>query len=471
MNEIPGASFRVVSAVAVLNPNGSVKDYLTDILAGGSVTIDATAENIRTCSFSCLDPAGVLSPVDPSGGQLQPDGVEVKIFAGYLIDGQVTMYPQGVFRLTEVDVATGSASGAPGPVLSVTGTDRSIRVSMNLFADAYNIPSGTTIPQAVLDILGQQAPWCTQTNIYPSAATVAAQAYQPGDDPWQAIQEICASAGLLAYFDREGVFCVIVDPSVNPTKPTALFIDGGASTATSVTRVNNNSPGYNGVIVTGQALGNSSAVISGSAFDSNPNSPTYYLGAYGKVPAPPVQVSTVTDNASAAAMAKALLPQVLGLTRQVVVDTVPCFWLDVYDLIYVANVATQTKEVVILEQATVPLDYSQLEAVTGVPLGSPISQYDGLSNAPSVAAYAPTSSGAFNYNTQTGTYTYGSAGAGTGSGIGAGGIGGGWFGLGAFTPNNGGVISRILRSGNGNYTVSRGENGVETVAWDAEKML
>lgn len=463
MSGIPADSFRVITAIAVLNPDGSVLDYLTDIMPGGSITIDATAENIRTCSFSCLDPSGILSPVwRTNSGQLNPDGVEVKIFAGYLVDGNATLYAQGVFRLGEVDVVSGSGSTAPGPVLNVTGTDRSIRVAQNLFADAYAIPNGTLVGTAVLDILSKQAPWCTTTNIVASTATVAAQMYQPGDDPWQAIQEVCASAGLLAYFDREGILTVIVDPSQNPTTPTAFFIDGAANTATSITKVSNNTPGYNGVIVTGQSLTNSSAVISGSAFDLDPISPTYSLGAYGKVPAPPVQASTVTSNANAAAMAQALLPQVLGMTRQVVIDTVPCFWMDVYDLLRVFNDATQTNQVLILEQATVPLDYSQMASLTGVPLGTPISQYDGLTNAPSVAAYAPTSNGAFNYNTLTGTYTYGSSSGGsTGGGLGFGGFGG--FGLGVMTPNLGnGLISRILRTGNSGYGIKRDAQGVET---------
>lgn len=467
MNSIPGNSFRVVSAIAVLNADGSVKDYLTQIMAGGTVTIDSTAENLRTCSFSCLDPSGILTPVDPSSGQLQPDGVEVKIFAGYLENGTVTMYAQGIFGLTEVDAV--SSISAPGPVLNVTGTDRSLRISLNLFANAYAIPAGTLVTQAVLDILAQQAPWVTLTNITTSSATVAAQAYQPGDDPWQAIQEVCASAGLLAYFDREGVFCVIVDPSVAPDYPTGLFIDGAANTVTSITRITNNSPGYNGVIVTGQSLSGSSAVISGSAFDANPQSATYYLGPYGQRPAPPVQASTVTTNAGAASMAKMLLPQVLGMTRQVVIDTVPCFWLDVYDILYMANAATQTQEIAILEQATVPLDFSQLESITGVPLGTPISQYDGLSNSPSVAAYAPTSSGAFNFNPTTGTYTYGSS-SGPSSGIGAGafGLGGlGGFGLGVMYPNQGGIVRRVLRVGNGGYTVQRDAQGVETVVMES----
>jgi uncharacterized membrane protein YgcG len=468
MTSIPAASFRVVCAVAVLNRNGTVKDWLVQIVAGGTVTLDATAENLRTCSFSCLDPTGVLTPLDDGTGILQVDGVEIKIYMGYIVDGNVTLYPQGIFQLGECDTVSGSTDTGPGPVLNITGTDRSIRISAALFDDAFAIGAGVSVDQAIRDILEVQAPWCTQTSIegIAQSSVIAAQAYQPGDDPWEAIQEIAASAGMLAFFDVEGVLRVIEDPSKAPKKPAALFIDGNSSTYTSITRIESNSPGYNGVIVTGQSLSASSAVISGSAYDSDPKSRTYFLGPYGKVPAPPVQVSTVTDSTQASAMAKALLPQVLGLTKQCVIDTVPCFWLDAYDLFYAADFATQTKGTYILEQATIPMDFSQLEALTGVPLGSPIGQFDGLSDTPSVAEYAPTSTGAFNYNPTTGTYTYGS-GSGGGGGFGGGGFGGAGFGLGAgvFSIFN---AAQILRDGNGLFHVATNRDGIDTVVRDAE---
>ncbi len=463
------STFRVVSAVAVLNADGSVLDYLTDIMAGGTVTLDTTAEVLATCSFQCLDPAGLLTPLVSGGGQLNPEGVELQIFAGYDINGDVTLFSQGIFGVQECDAVSGSGTTSPGPVLSVTGNDRAFRVSAAQFTDALSVAAGGTVAEGVLAILAAQAPWCTRTNIAPSASTIAAQAFQPGDDPWAAIQKICASAGQLAFFDAHGVFCVIDDPSANPTKPVVTFIDGPGQLATSVSRVTSNSPGYNGVVVVGQALGNSSAVISGSAFDLNPASRTYALGPYGKRPAPPVQVSTVSTDADAAKMAQALLPQVLGMTLQTVVDCVPLFFLRAYDLFYVQNRATQTREVAILEQATIPLDYSTLESLTGVPLGTPIGQFDGLSNTPSVAAYAPVSTGAFAYNPTTGTYTYAPTTGGLGGlGLGLGGLGGlgGGGGLGVFggTFGGAGIIRRVLRDGNGQITTTRDAQGIETVA-------
>ncbi len=469
MTSLPSSNnLQIVTTIGVLDDHGNITAYLTDILPGASVTIDATAENIRSCSFSCADPAGVLTPVwNPSGGLLAPTGVEVKIFAGYIVDGAVTLFSQGVFRLTEVDVVT--SISAPGPILNCTGVDRSARIAVNLFADAYSIPNGTPVEQAVLDILSQQAPWVTQTNIVNSPATVAAQQYQPGDDPFQAIQQLCASAGLLVYFDRDGIFTVIVDPSQNPKPPSALFLDGPSNTASAITRINNSSPGYNGVIVVGQSLTNSTVPVVGVAWDTNPKSPTFAYGPYGKVPAPPVQVSSVSDSASALAMAQALLPQVLGQTNQVAVTTVPLFWLDVYDLIVVKNEATQTDSVLILEQATIPLDYSQVAQITGVPLGTDISQYDGLSNTPSVAAYAPTSTTAITYNPATGGYSVGSSSGGGTSGVGAG-LGAGAFGLGAFYPN-GGLFRRVLRYGNSGYTVKRDVDGVESLTPEISEEL
>ena len=460
---LPSVPFRVVCAIAVLNSDGSVKDWLTDILAGGTVTIDTTSEVSRTCQFQCLDPAGLLTPVWPDGGLLDPLGVEVKIYAGYDVDNVPALYPQGVFWLQETDVATGTGSTtAPGPVLTVTGSDRAARISANAFLDVYSIPAGTSVAQAIMDILSAQAPWIGNAySITPSTSVVAAQTFQPGDDPWAAIQAVAATAGQLAYFDAEGILQVINDPSSNPKQPAATMVDGLGNPCVSVTRTTSRTPGYNGVIIIGQSATNSTAVISGSAFDEDPNSPTYYLGPYGQVPAPPVQVSTVTTDADAAAMAKSLLPQVLGLTRQIVVDVVPLFWLDTFDLFRVQNRTTQTDSVVILEQATIPLDYSQLESLTGVPLGTNISQFDGLSNQPSVGAYAPVSNGSFAFNPTTGTYTwqsYGTTGGASALSPGTFALGG-LFGLGVFGggaqlayPN--GLLRRII-AGTGGVSVKR----------------
>ena len=86
---------------------------------------------------------------------------------------------------------------------------------------------------------------------------------------------------------------------------------------------------------------------------------------------------------------------------------------------------------------------------------------------PFLAAYAPTSTGAFNYNPTTGTYTYGTSGGVGGLG-GFGALGLGVFGLGVFYPNQGGVVRRVLRSGNGLFNLNRDSQGVETVVAIAE---
>lgn len=416
----PAATFRIASVAAVLNTDGSVKDYITDLMAGGTVTIDTTAEVVRTCSFQCLDPKGILTPSD-QGGQLTPDGVEVQLFGGYFEEsGTTLLWPLGIFGVSQTDVATGTTQNAPGPVLSVTASDRSQRISAHTFADAFNIAAGSTVAEAVHAIVDAQAPWVKQISIAESSAIVAAQALQPGDDPWQAIQEMCAPAGQLAYFDPQGVLRVIDDPSKTPSKPVVAFAPGLGNLAVKVTKSVSNSPGYNGVIVEGQSLSaTSSAVAVGSAFDMDPSSQTYALGPYGKRPAPPVQASTASTDAACAAIAKKLLPQVLGLTHQTTVDCVPIFAMDAYQLFYAQEHTVGVDGVRILERATIPLDYSQLESLTGVPLGTPITAYDGLNSSPSVAAYAPVMGGAWVWNASTGAYSY-SSGSGSGFSLGSG---------------------------------------------------
>lgn len=426
-------STTVISRATVL-VEGTPVGILEDLVPGGTVTLDTTAANVRTCAFSCLDPTGALVPGDDGSGLLQPDGVEVALEAGFLINGNPVLWPQGVFGIKETDAETGAGGTlAPGPVLPITGVDRSRRISKALLDDTFTIAQGTNVQEAILLWLAKAAPWVVNPNIEPTAATVAQQVYQPGQDPWQAIVAIAAAAGMVAYFDASGVLVVRTNPATAGA-PVALWVQEGPNNiANAITAATSNSPGYNGVIVVGTSASGTNVI--GSAYDLDPSSLTYSLGPYGKRPSPPVQVSTVLTVAQATAMAQALLPQVLGLSRSVAMSVLPVPFLDAYDVLYIASSAVKVKGTYLVQQATIPLDYSTLESLTGVPVGAPIDQLAALQG-PSAALYASTSpiyagGGAFTAS-QTG-YSWGALGA---TAINAGQLGA--FGAGGLTPLGGG---------------------------------
>lgn len=81
----------------------------------------------------------------------------------------------------------------------------------------------------------------------------------------------------------------------------------------------------------------------------------------------------------------------------------------------------------IVQQATIPLDYSQIETLTLVPMGTPLDQLNGLDGQPSIAAFAPTTplwstGGSYSYDASVGTYVFTSGGSSSSVGSGTGGL-------------------------------------------------
>lgn len=409
MTTVPASdALTIVTQIQVLQ-NGDPVATLGDIVPGGTVSLNATSENMRTCSFSCLDPDGTLTPNSAGGGVLQPTGVELAISSGYIVNDVPVVFPQGIFSVTGCSAATSTT--APGPVLSVTGTDRSLPISANTFRDSFSIAQGTPVQEAIHAIVQAQAPWLRAIDIAPTDYRVAAQLYSPGDDPFAEIQSVAAAGGMVAFFDAAGVLRVMNNPALGGSPISIALQDGPESLSTSVTTSTSTNPGYNGVIVVGTSA-TSGASVSGSAFDMDPSSPLYALGPYGFQPAPPVQLSSISSDAQATAAAQNLLPQVLGLTRTVVVDTVPAYFLDAYALAYLENKATQTAGIFVLQSATVPLDYSGIEAMTFVPLGTPLSQLTPAT----IQLGAGQGSTGYLYSGQGNTYAGWSAGGSTSTG-------------------------------------------------------
>lgn len=412
-NGYTNVSARIASTVEIF-VNGVSEGFLDSTTVNGttvgSVTLDTTASTMRTCTFECIDPYGILTPSDSGGGLLTPDGVEVKITVGFMVNDQYVGFPQGVFTVTECDSTTGTGlNDDPGGILTVSGEDRSGRIGRNPFSDLFTIPAGSTVTQAITAVLAKSAPWCTDYSIEASYMTLAAQTLTAGTSPWSAIQQFATAVGMVAYFDAHGKLIVRTAPTTTSSPVELAIIDGPQQIATDVTHSTTAVPGYNGVIVTSSTP--NSNPVTGVAWDMDPTSPTYALGPYGYVPAPPVTVSTVSTVSQANAVAAVLLPQVLGLTRQVTIDMIPAPFLDAYDLVFVTNAATNVNGTYILKGSQIYLDYSDVENITVLPVGTRISALVDLKSIPSVAEFAPTTplasgGGQYTYY-KYGPYTYG----------------------------------------------------------------
>lgn len=341
-----------------------------NILPGGTVTLDVTANQMRTCSFQFVDDP--RAPVPTWLGKLNPTGAEVLLRYGISTGpGQIAWFNLGIFGINEVDVE--SSVTQPGPVWTITGYDRSAEVSASLLTAPFTAKSGQAVHEIIYSLIRQQTPRLTQFNLKPSNVVPFTQNYQNGDDPWQAAVEIAQSGGCVLYFDPSGVLTLREVPTGKNTPVSMGYVHGSPRmTATDVKRSVSANPGYNGVqVIASTTKGNTITAI---AWDDNPASPTYYRGPYGKRPAPPVSLTSVQTGVALRKVAKKLLASVLGLTRQSTIQAIPAPWLDAYDLVRVRHPGSQVDTLEMVTGFTMPLDLS-LMSLTTTALGSPPSDY------------------------------------------------------------------------------------------------
>ena len=275
----------------------------------GSVTVDSRRTIRRTVSMTVVDEDGTLTPGQGAvTGLLNPYGTELFVYRGVeYTDGERELVPIGVFVLTQVAVNEGEA----GEVISLQGSDRSIRVSRNKFLDPYRISSGTLLESALVTLLRDR--WIDVQTDFPSTGVALPDVVieaQSGNDPWAAAINIAEAFGYDLAFDADGVVRMRIIPDVTIDDPVEVYEDGSEAVLTSVSRTFDSGRSYNGVIVTSQGS-QVDAPFRAIVWDENPNSPTYRFGAFGEVPFFYTS-SLITTPDQAAVTAAALLRKATG---------------------------------------------------------------------------------------------------------------------------------------------------------------
>ncbi|MGW2206749.1 DUF5047 domain-containing protein [Streptomyces sp. NPDC001774] len=299
----------IVSYVDVVAPNQEpVRLTATD----GEVSCDRTAAVRRKAGISCVDPSGELTP-RASGEILTPYGTEIRPYRGVYIGGVPEVAPLGVFRLSEAEVLD---KGEGSPIIQLQGFDRSRTVARDKFTTPYVIPAGTNILAAIRAIIGRTYPEAEYDAVSSNAVTTAPLLHDAGDDPWGAVVSLGRSIGCEVYFDVLGRVAVIPPPEVDDY-PYASFsyIEGNGCTMLDLRRVYSDSPGYNGVVVTGESPGDELPPVRGEAWDDDPSSLTYRKGPYGEVPMFHTD-NLVKTTAAAQMVARSLLSAQLGASAQ-----------------------------------------------------------------------------------------------------------------------------------------------------------
>lgn len=310
-------SHHVVSYVDVVSSTGEVQRLPA---TGGGVTEDATAEVRRRCTLSVVDSTGLLTPKSEAD-LLTPYGTEVRPYRGVrYADGREEVMPLGVFRISTVDVDD-SVGGSPD--INIEAYDRSRAVARAKFDQPYTVAKATNLVTAIKAIIELTYPDAQYDAISTTMVTSAPLVFDANTSPWAAATQIAQSLGCELYFNAVGRVVIAPPPDVDALPgPDFTFVEGTGCTMTNIKSRFTDDPGFNGIVLTGASLGDEKPPVRVVVWDSEPTSPTYYLGPYGKVPDFITDENVKTD-AEATNAAKSLLQGYLGFSDQVSITSWP----------------------------------------------------------------------------------------------------------------------------------------------------
>lgn len=305
---VQGQSHQRVVQVQVLHGGRAVAELAGAVLSG-SVDSQADQPILRSMSLTVVDESGHLSKTDV-GEVLSPYDAEIRLLMGVVLpSGRPDVVPLGVFRLASTSVE----DGPEGLVVALTGQDRALGYRVPL-PGPVTIPAGTPVEKAIRLLLQRvngamrYSPWMT-------GRTVGPLLYEADSEAWDSALTLAESVGGWLFHDRNGG-CVLA-PYAGALSPTVQRFD---KTLLSVSRSEDADGIRNSVVV--QSAESGVGKITATAEDTDPQSPTYVLGRYGR------RQRTITNPhvgtpAMAVQAAQARLVRELGRSQQVTWRCVP----------------------------------------------------------------------------------------------------------------------------------------------------
>lgn len=354
-------SHRMTSRVEVLDGGRPVAELA---VTKGAVTCRSSAGRRRTLSCGLGDPTGDLTPAGmedmlaPNGNELRAwRGVSVPVFSGGALTRVTYEVPVGVFGIFDVDV-TSDYSG--GTQVDLTAYDRSQRVAEDQFWEPYVVAAGTNYTDAIQALVAR-----TLRSVafkFTGVSYVAPQlVFDVGSDPWAEAEKMASSVGCELFFDADGA-CVLRDVPDPDEDPVAWAYEEGDGVVApnpifGASKKLSRAHTYNGVLATGESsaiLDQAAAPVAAVAWDDNPNSPTYYLGKFGRRLRRYSSPFIITPDQAASA-ARAILRSSLGVSEDVTFDGVVNAAHEPGDVVSIYVAKSKIDARYVLDEFNVPL--------------------------------------------------------------------------------------------------------------------
>lgn len=323
-----------------------------DIL-GGSVTVDSKSEVRRRATVSLADPAGTLVPNDLTS--LVAPGHELILYRGIKLNTGVSeLFPLGVFGISSTNVS----DSPTGLTIAVDAYDRARKVQRAGFPTPYVVAAGTEFAVAIKALIQSKVGGILADTDYlftGSSMTTPQLIFGVGngDDPWKFAQEMATAVGMELFFDASGK-CVLRPPPIS--NPQITYTEGENATILSVQKAITDEETWNHIIVIGNASTATGAPIRAEARDTDPTSPTYYLGTFGDVPFPIYVNPYIVSQSQAQQIADLLLQAIIGYGENVSLSIIPNPTHEAGDSISIVRSDSKINSAYVIESFTVPMD-------------------------------------------------------------------------------------------------------------------
>lgn len=302
-----------------VNPTGTTINILE-----GDVTFDTGSDVNGT-----MDITTDLTWPATAASTGAPYGQEIFIERGVqYASGTQEWVGLGYFRIDSVEQAN-----APKGAVRITGSDRMANIRDDRPLQLIVFSSGTSVG-AVIDFVVQDAiPGAVTVYDWAAYSATLQSDHILDDDRVKFLNEILTSYGKVAYFDYAGRYQVKTPPSY--TNPPVWLVNAGTNgVLCSMKRTISRDSVYNGVVATGEPVGNDVAPVRGQALDLVTTSPTYWFGTFGKVPRF-FASSFLTTVAQCNSAAASILANSTGIPYIVELGVVPNPALEGWDVLQV----------------------------------------------------------------------------------------------------------------------------------------
>lgn len=339
--------------VTTITPPGTDDPYLA-IAEGASISVDSNAAVRRTLNLPIADTDGLV-PLN-AASPILPFGNEIVVEMGVtLADGTEEYVTVGVFGIQEAETNDNGTL-----TLGLQCSDRAQKVIDARLTKAYKIAKTTNTATAIAALIEAGVPNLPMSFVSTQSDTPA-MVIEEGADRWNEGQTMGSADGLDLYFDAEGILRLntVPDPA-DPDAPIAFtFAEDGILGSVRV-KVSSEKT-YSHAVFTGEPQDNR-APVRADAYDTDPASPTYYLGPFGDKPVflstPIVSTDATKARAQAKAAAERLLNKHKGGSREISFTSPPIPSLEGGDLIRITRAASDVDAVFVLDSFTLPLDPS-----------------------------------------------------------------------------------------------------------------